>query len=83
MLPNDAKLTSEQQQAVDDASSYLDHALDEARTRLAAAGVRFDDGPLPFCLADGCSCEAWVPNTQPWRLECENCPHGFSQHYVF
>ncbi|GGU39380.1 hypothetical protein [Streptomyces lavendofoliae] len=82
MLPNDGKLTGEQRQAVEEAASYLDRAFEEARARLATADVRFD-GPRPFCLADGCHCEAWEPNTQPWRIECENCPHPFSRHYVY
>jgi hypothetical protein len=82
MLPDDGKLTSAQQEAVAEAAAHLDRAFEEARARLAGADVRFD-GPLPFCLADGCRCEAWEPNTQPWRTECENCPHGFSLHYVY
>jgi len=75
MLSNGRNWTEDQLKAIEDASTHVKRALEEAGARLARVGVRFESGTP--CL--WCACEDFDGGTEMW---C-SCSHSLPDHYIY
>lgn len=75
MLSDGRTWTEEQQKTIEDVSNHVRRALQEAGSRLAEVGVRFESGSP--CLI--CACENFDGGTEMWCT----CSHSLPDHYIY
>jgi len=72
-------LTSEQQNAIQEAEHAMNEASAKAREKLASVGLRYpDDEPFAPCVVDGCSCDNFNASfSNPNKCRCG---HHWTSH---
>jgi hypothetical protein len=70
-------LTEAQEKTLDEAEEYVRQAHEEARSRIAAAGI----SEVPDFACRRCDCDGFTPSTTG-RCGTPRCNHFFLQHNI-